>query len=300
MKEIIAKIKKYEIRIRKAVNTQMKGDYHSVFKGSGLQFDDIRQYDYGDDVRTVNWNVSAKGDGIYVNTYKEEKEQNVFFILDVSGSQEIGQPGSKKIDMAKEICAVLALSAVKEGSSVGFLSFSDKKEKFVKPNKGVKHSYNILKGIFEHEPLSAKTNITRAVALTLNMVKRKSVIVLISDFIDEGYEVLLKAMAKRHDLIILHISDNREKEIPPLGIIEFFDVENKRNVWINTSSERSREKLLNNYRLRGEKISKLCRTVNANYLFLNTGEDYVVEKNGEYPSYLAKIVKLFKVRNINK
>jgi uncharacterized protein (DUF58 family) len=300
MREIIAKIRKYEIRIRKTVNTQMKGDYHSVFKGSGLQFDDIRQYDYGDDVRTVNWNVSAKGDGIYVNTYKEEKEQNVFFILDVSGSQNIGQEGSKKIDMAKEICAVLAVSAVKEGSSVGFLSFSDQKEKFVKPNKGVKHSYNILKGIFEHQNLSTRTNITRALALTLNMVKRKSIIILISDFIDDGYEVLLKAMAKRHDLIVLHISDNREKQIPPLGIVEFFDVENNRKVWINTSSERAREKLLSGYHERGEKLNKMARTVNANYLYLNTSEDYITEKNGEYPAYLAKLIKLFKVRNISR
>ena len=131
MKEILKKLRKYEIQIRKAINSQMQGDFHSIFKGSGIEFDDVRAYQYGDDVRTIDWNVSAKGHGTFVKTYKEEKEQSVFFILDVSASQEIGVDGSKKIDISKEICALLAISAIKENSQVGLMCFSDQNEKYI-------------------------------------------------------------------------------------------------------------------------------------------------------------------------
>src|SRR5687767_3446516 len=136
MKELIKKLRQYEIRIRKAINSQMKGDFHSIFKGSGLEFDDVRPYQYGDDIRTIDWNVSAKGHGTFVKTFKEDKEQTVFFILDVSASEEIGNMGKTKADIGKEICGVLALSAAKESTHAGLICFSDRKEKYLKPLKG--------------------------------------------------------------------------------------------------------------------------------------------------------------------
>src|SRR5687768_5745285 len=162
MRELLKKLRRYEIQIRKAINSQMQGDFHSIFKGSGLEFDDVRPYQYGDDIRTIDWNVSAKGHGTFVKTFKEEKEQNVFFLLDVSASQEIGTVQQKKIDIGKEICAVLSLSAVKESGNVGLICFSDQKELYIKPDKGMKHGYEIIYNIFKLKPQSIRTDLNKS------------------------------------------------------------------------------------------------------------------------------------------
>ncbi|MFN8885870.1 MAG: DUF58 domain-containing protein, partial [Cyclobacteriaceae bacterium] len=214
MKELLKKLRKYEIQIRKAVNSQMQGDFHSIFKGTGLEFDDVRPYQYGDDIRTIDWNVSAKGHGTFVKTFKEEKEQTIFFILDVSASQEIGSPGKTKVDIGKEVCGVLALSGAKESSQIGLICFSDEREKFIKPKKGMQQAYDIIYNIVKLQPKSLKTNLSKAISFALNSIKRRSVIVMISDFIDEGYYHDLKSLARRHDLVIIKISDKRETQLP--------------------------------------------------------------------------------------
>lgn len=175
MKEVLARLRKYEIRIRKAVDSQMRGDYHSVFKGSGLEFDDVRAYQYGDDVRTIDWNVSAKGHGTFIKIFKEEKEQTVFFLLDVSASQQIGQKNKQKIDIARDICGVLALSAVKETSQVGLICFSDQREAYMKPAKGLKHGYELILNLFNLQPASIKTNLAKAFTFARQIIKRRSV-----------------------------------------------------------------------------------------------------------------------------
>lgn len=161
MKELLKKLRKYEIRIRKAINSQMHGNFHSIFKGSGLEYEDVRPYSYGDDTRRIDWNVSAKGHGTYIKTFVEEKEQNVFFLLDVSASQEIGKNGQQKMDVAKEICGVLALSAVKEQSQVGLIAFSDRKELYIKPGKGLNHAHEIVFRLFGLKPASKKPTSTK-------------------------------------------------------------------------------------------------------------------------------------------
>lgn len=286
MKDLVKKLRSYEIRIRKAINSQMQGDYHSVFKGSGLEFDDVRSYQYGDDVRHIDWNVSAKGHGTFIKTFKEEKEQSIFFILDVSASQEIGKPSRKKIDIGKEICGVLTLSGIKENSSIGVLCFSDDKEKYVKPNKGIKHAYEVINTIFKLKPTSLKTNLNKALGLALSMIKKKSLIVMISDFVDDGYERNLKAMCRKHDLIVIHISDNRETNFPKLGIVPLFDKESQKTIWVNTSSSQLRQKLDGYYSGNRNELRDICVRNNANYLHIDTSEDYV-----------PKLVKLFKIRN---
>ena len=158
MKEILKKLRKYEIRVRKAVNSQMQGDFKSIFKGSGLEFDDIRNYQYGDDIRSIDWNVTAKGQGTFLKTFKEEKEQTVFFLLDVSASQQIGKEGKKKIDIGKELTALLSISAIKENSQVGLMCYSDKVESYLKPAKGIKHSNEIINSLFKLVPKSKKTD----------------------------------------------------------------------------------------------------------------------------------------------
>ncbi|PWJ44662.1 DUF58 domain-containing protein [Sediminitomix flava] len=286
MKELVSKLRKYEIRIRKAINSQMQGNYHSVFKGSGLEFDDVRLYQYGDDIRHIDWHASAKGHGAYIKTFKEEKEQNVFFILDVSASQKIGKPNSQKLDIAKEICGVLSLSAIREDSSVGVVCYSDQKEKYIKPGKGIKHAYEIINDIFKLEPSSTKTNLSKAMGMALSMIKRKSLIVVISDFIDEGYERNLKSIARKHDLVVVHISDERETKFPKVGIVPLYDKESGRTIWVNTSSSEFKGVLDKYYEGNRTELKNLCIRNNSSYVHINTQEDYV-----------PKLIRLFKFRN---
>lgn len=286
MKEILKKLSKYEIRIRKAINSHMQGDFHSIFKGSGLEFDDVRSYQYGDDIRTIDWNVSAKGHGTFVKTFKEEKEQSVFFMLDVSASQEIGAEGQQKIDVAKEICALLSMSAIKENNQVGLICFSDEKEKYVKPGKGLKHSFQLVSTIFKMIPKSKQTDLTKGIHYTLNLLKRKSVVILISDFIDEGYEHNLKALSRLHDLVVVQVSDIRETKFPNLGIIPLLDKESGKTLWRNTSSGRFRKELDHNFGEQRTELENFCLRNQANFINIRTDEDYV-----------PKLIKLFKVRN---
>jgi len=288
MKDVLARLRKYEIRIRKAVNSQMRGNYHSVFKGSGLEFDDVRTYQYGDDVRTIDWNVSAKGHGTFVKIFREEKEQTVFCLVDVSASQEIGRRNSTKMDVARDICGVLTLSAVKEDSQVGLICFSDQKEKYMKPAKGLKHGYELILNLFQLVPRSAGTSLSKAVAFTLNILKRRSVVIFVSDFIDDGYEADLRALARRHDLVVIHLLDRQETDPPKLGIIPVYDKESGRTVWVNTSSADFRQAWQHDFLGKKGQLEKLCRQNGANYLAVRTDEDFV-----------PPLVRLFKVRNLS-
>ncbi len=286
LKSILSKIRNYEIRIRKAVNSQLKGSFDSIFKGSGLEFDDVRAYQYGDDVRRIDWHVSAKGEDTYVKVFKEEKEQTVFFLLDVSSSQTIGQKESRKIDVGREICSVLALSAVKEASEVGLICFSDQREKYIKPDKGLKKAYEIMLNLFKLQPSSRKTDLTGMIHFALNLIKRRSIVIFVSDFIDENYEDALRALAKRHDLILVHLIDDLEVNVPKLGIIPLFDKETQTTHWVNSSSRSFQKKRKNNFRQHQQGLEELCQKFQANYLPVRTHEDFV-----------PKLIKLFKVRN---
>ena len=286
MKELLKKLRRYEIQIRKAINSQMQGDFHSIFKGSGLEFDDVRPYQYGDDIRAIHWNVSAKGHGTFVKTFKEEKEQTIFFILDVSASQNIGSPGKTKYDIAMEICGVLALSGTKESSQVGLICYSDQREKFIRPKKGIGQAYEIVSHLEKLRPRSTKTNLAKAISFALNSIRRKSVIVMISDFIDEGYYRNLQSLAHRHDLVIIQITDKRETNLPKLGIIPALEKESKKTLWINTSFGEFRNRLATTHSSRQEELMKFSRKHQINYLAINTDEDFV-----------PKLLRLFKVRN---
>jgi len=285
MKELLKKLQKYEIRIRKAINDQMQGDFHSVFKGTGLEFDDVRSYQYGDDVRAIDWNVSAKGHGVFVKTYKEEKEQSVFLILDVSASQSIGTNGLQKIDVGKEICGVLALSAARQTSQIGMVCISDQKEKYIRPGRGTNHAYNIIKELLDLNTVSARTDLAAGIKMALGMIKRRSLILLLSDFIDQDYEREMSMLAQKHDLIVVQLVDKRETAFPPMGIIPLLDKETGKTIWVNTSSEEFQANYLATYSLNQEKIAKICRKFKANFLTIYTDEDYV-----------PQLVNLFRLR----
>ncbi|MCE7863547.1 MAG: DUF58 domain-containing protein [Bacteroidetes bacterium CHB5] len=264
----------------------MQGDFRSIFKGTGLEFDDVRPYQYGDDIRTIDWNVSAKGHGTFVKTFREEKEQTIYFILDVSASQFIGTPGRTKFDIASEICGVLALSGAKESSQVGLICYSDVREKFLKPKKGLAQAYEIIANLERLKPHSAKTNLNRAITFALNSIKRRSVIILISDFIDEGYEHRLKSLARKHDLVLIQISDKRETQLPRLGTIPVLDKESKKTIWVNSSFGDFRTKMVDHHQERQQALLSLCKKHQVNFLAVSTEEDYV-----------PKLLRLFKVRN---
>jgi uncharacterized protein (DUF58 family) len=286
VKELLKKLRKYEIQIRKAINSQMQGDYRSIFKGSGLEFDDVRPYQYGDDIRTIHWNVTAKGHGTFVKTFREEKEQTIFFIIDVSASENIGNPGRTKVDIGKEICGVLAISAAKESSQIGLICFSDEREKFIKPAKGVGQAYQIIYNLNQLVPKSLKTNLNKAIVFALNYIKRRSVIIMISDFIDEGYLHNLKSLARRHDLVLIQISDKRETRLPKLGIIPVLDKETNKTIWVNTSFGDFRERITQHHGSRVEELANFSKKHQINFLSVDTDTDYV-----------PKLLRLFKVRN---
>jgi uncharacterized protein (DUF58 family) len=286
LRETIQKLRNYEIKIRKALNSQMQGDYHSVFKGSGLEFNDVREYQYGDDVRTIDWNVSAKGHGTFVKTFKEEKEQTVFFLLDVSASQEVGKFGAKKLDMCKEICGVLALSAVKEGSQVGVIAYSNKRESYIKPGKGMQQAYRIISELFGMKPQSAQTDLNAGIYFTMNMLKRKSIIIVLSDFIDNNYDQALKTLSRKHDVVVIHLMDKRERDFPSLGIMPLFDPEQKKTYWINTSLPGFTKNVKQQFMQNQKHLEDLCKKQRTNYLAITTTDDYV-----------AALIRLFKIRN---
>lgn len=285
MDEFLSRLRKYEIRIRKAVNSQMRGSFRSIFKGTGLEFTDLRTYQYGDDVRAIDWNVSSKGHGTFVKVFQEEKDQTVFFVVDVSASQQVGPQQRSKLDATKEIAGVLAMSAVHEASNVGLYCFSDQKECYIRPSNGMKTGYSLIMSLFKLQPISKKTAITDALLFTLNILKRRSVVILLSDFLDTGYEQSLKALARKHDLVVLHLYDTREITPPRLGIIPVFDPETGRSKWVNTSSAQFRDQLQNRFTQNRKQLEQLCRQYNANYLALNAQEDFV-----------PKLVELFRVR----
>ncbi|GAB3747955.1 DUF58 domain-containing protein [Spirosoma pomorum] len=285
MDEFLARIRDFDIRIRKAVNSQMRGSFRSVFKGTGLEFSDLRTYQYGDDVRVIDWNVSSKGHGTFVKVFREEKDQTVFFVVDVSASQQVGPRQRSKLDATKEICGVLALSAIREASHVGLYCFSDRKEQYIKPANGMKTGYQLIMSLYKSQPESSRTNISDALLFTLNSLKRRSVVFLISDFIDQPYEHNLKALAKKHDLVVIHLFDQREVNLPRLGIVPVHDTETGRTVWMNTSSARFRQSLRDSFRQNQIQLERLCKQYNANYLAINSQEDFV-----------PKLVDLFRVR----
>jgi len=286
MNQLLKKLRKYEIMIRKIANNHLQGDYQSVFKGTGLEFDDLRPYQYGDDVRTIEWKVSAKGHGTFVKTFKEEKDQSVYFLLDVSGSQEIGEVGKKKIDIGKEIAGVLTLAAIFEGSQVGLISYSDQKEKIILPGKGPKQGVKVIKGIFGHQNKSLKTQLHDMFSFSLNLIKKRSIIIVISDFIDDNYEKPFKALAEKHDLIAIQLSDARESLLPSLGIIPIYDKESGQTTWVNTAFSGFSKKISAAFESERENLKEICKKNQINYLAIDTKEDFV------FP-----LIELFKTRN---
>ncbi|MBW3130922.1 DUF58 domain-containing protein [Hymenobacter profundi] len=284
--QLVRRLRQMEIRILKTADAQLQGDFSSVFKGTGLEFDDVRLYQYGDEVRAIDWAVSSKGHGTFVKTYKEEREQSVLLLLDVSASQQVGAQGRRKLDVGRDICGLLALAAARQEAQLGIFAFSDQKELFLAPGKGIRHAYALIKRLFDLEPRSRQTNVAEGIKQALGLLKRRSIVLLISDFIDTNYERELTMLARKHDLIVVQLLDQREREFPPLGIIPLLDQETGRTVWTNTSSTVFRARYRATYEQNREQIGQICRRHRTEFISIATDSDFV-----------PQLVSLFRRRN---
>ena len=279
---LVRRLRHLEIRMRQAVEAQLQGNFGSVFRGNGLEFDEVRPYQYGDDVRAINWAVSSKGHGAFLNTYKEEREQQVLIALDVSASQRVGGlAGSpRKLDVGCDLAGVLALSAARQEAALGLLAFSDQKELYLPPAKGLRATYTLLQRLFALVPASAHTGVGAGMRQVLGLLRHRSLVVLISDFIDLGYERELAMLARRHDLVIIQLLAAQETAFPALGIVPLRDAETGLRRWVDTSAPAFRARSASQAEARRQELLALCRRQRVPLLTVRTDEDFVPQLVG--------------------
>lgn len=284
-RELLKQVRQIEIRTRGVVNEVFSGEYHSVFKGRGMEFSEVREYQHGDDIRNLDWNVTARFDHPYVKVFEEERELTVMLLVDLSGSLLFGSLDKTKQQIAAELSAILAFSAMKNNDKVGLILFTEEIEKFVPPRKGKSHVLRIIREVLSFEPRGNKTNIKNALEYFHHTIKKKSIAFLITDFIDEGFESILKIAGRKHDLVGITLEDPREKNIPKAGLIKFRDAETGEIRYIDTSSE----KLQNHYK---NYITQ--KEFERDKLFLKGGIDRIKIEAGE--SYIKPLIQFFKLR----
>jgi len=239
--EILRKVRRIEITTRGLVNEVFSGEYHSVFQGRGMNFAEVREYQYGDDIRSIDWNVTARTGTPFVKVFEEERELTVMLVVDVSASGNFGTRMRMKGDVAVEICALLAFSAIKNNDKVGLILFSDRIEKFVPPRKGRRHVLRVLRELLYHRPDRSGTDIRMALEYLTRVTRRRAVVFLVSDFLAGGFGRALNIAGRRHDTIAVRVRDRREAELPPIGLVEFEDAETGERFVINTSDRSFRE-----------------------------------------------------------
>src|SRR5476651_1879369 len=239
--ELLKKVRKIEIKTRGLSNHVFSGEYHSAFKGRGMAFSEVREYQVGDEIRTIDWNVTARFNHPYVKVFDEERELTVMVLIDVSGSENFGTIIQQKQDIATELCAVLAFSAIQNNDKVGVIFFSDKIEKFIPPKKGRTHILMIIRELIDFKPENKGTNVAEALKYFTRVIKKRSTAFIISDFISPAFSDELKIANKKHDIIALRLYDKHEEEFPDLGLIPVKDEETGELVWVNTSDKAVRE-----------------------------------------------------------
>jgi uncharacterized protein (DUF58 family) len=283
--ELLKKVRKIEIKTRGLSQELFSGEYHTAFKGRGMSFSEVREYQVGDEIRSIDWNVTARFNHPYVKVFEEERELTVMLLVDVSGSENFGTRKQFKQDMITELCAVLAFSAIQNNDKIGVLFFSDIVEKFIPPKKGKSHILHIIRELIEFKPKSTKTNITQALRYFTNAIKKKSIAFVISDFMDSGFSDALKIASGKHDVIALRIYDKRERELPDMGLIKVKDAESGSIQWLDTSSKSVR----NHYYAAVREREKMIKDI-----FLRSGVDTASIATDE--SYIGPLTTLFKSR----
>ena len=274
-KELFKKIRRLEIRTRGMVNNIFGGEYHSAFKGQGIEFSEVRPYQVGDDVRNIDWNVSARTGETYVKVFEEEREQTLMLAVDISGSGEFGTQTKFKREIAAEIAAIAAFSAIQNSDKVGLLLFSDRVELFVPPAKGRRHVLRLLRELFAYEPASRGTSIETALTHLHRVLKRHAIVMLMSDFIDTQFEKPLRALARRHDVVAVYLQDPREEELPEVGLLELTDAETGRTTLLDTSQPATRKNFARAAYARRSRTEALLKRARVDTVPIRTGEDYV-------------------------
>ena len=284
-KDLLKKVRKIEIKTRRLTNNIFGGEYHSAFKGRGMTFSEVRNYQFGDDVRTIDWNVTARYNEPFVKVFEEERELTLMLLVDVSGSEFFGTDKVLKKNIVTEISATLAFSALQNNDKVGLILFSDEVELYIPPSKGKTHVLRIIRELIEFKPKSKKTDISEALQFLIGVIKKKSIAFILSDFISENYEKTLKICAKKHDLTGIRIFDKMEESIPNMGIISMFDQETEEVKMIDTSSHSLRKKYELFNKVNSKRINQVFSKHGAGTLNCRTDE-----------SYVKKLLSYFKTR----
>ncbi|MFN8283235.1 MAG: DUF58 domain-containing protein [Chitinophagales bacterium] len=273
--ELLKKVRKIEIKTKGLTNHIFSGEYHSAFKGRGMSFSEVREYQYGDDVRNIDWNVTARFKTPFVKIFEEERELTIMLLIDVSKSSFIGTQTQLKNEIISEIAGVLAFSAIQNNDKVGVLFFSDAIELFIPPKKGKSHVLRIIREIINFEPKSNKTDISLALENFNNMVKRKSIAFVLSDFIDENYENELRHIAKKHDVIGVKIHDQLDNELPNVGLLQVQDVETNETKWIDTNDKETQRIYKERAKFYDKNYDNSFMKAGADKLKINTAQSYV-------------------------
>ena len=285
-KEILKKVRKIEIKTRRLSDHIFSGEYHTSFKGRGMTFSEVRQYQYGDDVRAIDWNVTARYNEPFVKVFEEERELTMMLIVDISGSESFGTKNQQKRDMVTEIAATLAFSATQNNDKIGLLLFSDQIELFIPPKKGKSHVLRIIRELIEFESKSKKTDLSQALKYLSSVLKKKAIVFLISDFMVKDYEHTLKIASKRHDVTGIRVFDQREESIPNIGIVNMLDAETGETLVVDTNSKSVRQDYEKYY---SENVAYFRD------IFSKCGAGTISSRVDE--SYVTKLLGYFKARN---
>ncbi len=281
-KELLKKVRQIEIKSRRLSDNLFGGEYLSTFKGRGMTFSEVRKYEFGDDIRSIDWNVTARYNEPFIKVFEEERELTLMLLIDVSGSKNFATRNKLKKEIVTEIAATLAFSALKNNDKVGAILFTDSVELFIPPNKGKRHILRIIRELLEFKPKSSKTSIDSSLKFLLSVIQKKAIVFVLSDFIDNEYDKTLKLAAKKYDLTGIRIYDKMETEIPKLGMVPMIDAESNELVWVDTSSRRIRENYFSNYNLSIKKFESLFNKNGAGIINCMVDESYVKKLLGYF------------------
>ncbi|MBX3042985.1 MAG: DUF58 domain-containing protein [Candidatus Kapabacteria bacterium] len=273
--ELIKKVRKIEIKTRGITKQLFSGEYHSAFKGRGMAFSEVREYFPGDDIRSIDWNVTARYAEPYVKVFEEERELTVVLLVDISASQSFGTQLQYKKDLVTELCAVLAFSAIQNNDKIGLILFSDIIEKFIPPKKGKTHALRIIRELLEFKPSGLKTDINLALRYLTNVLKKRSIVFVVSDFLTENYEASLKIAAKKHDTVAIQIYDKSEAELPKVGLIRVFDAETGKHQWVDTASKKYRENYNDWWDTNQKSLNIILNRNKVDLIKIRTDESYI-------------------------
>lgn len=283
-KEILKKVRKIEIKTRRLSDHIFSGEYHTSFKGRGMTFSEVRQYQYGDDIRAIDWNVTARYNEPYVKVFEEERELTMMLMVDCSGSESFGTQNQLKSEVVTEIAATLAFSSTNNNDKVGLILFSDEIELFIPPKKGKSHVLRIIRELIEFQPKSKKTDIAQALKFLSSVLKKKAIVFMISDFMSGDYEHTLKIASKKHDVTGIRVFDKREESLPNLGLVNMLDAETGKTMLVDTSSKKLRQNYEINYRTNVDYFTSVFSKCGAGAVNSRVDESYVTKLLGYFKS----------------